>query len=132
MGKTWYWMFHSQRCQHLGVCPGKTPVAPTALPPSATSPTVVLQPSPAQPALQMETSLTSLHQLTASLTLFIDQAKSLLFCIASFILFSPLLSPCCPPFSALAPCGAFLLAVCSAVCCLLVSRVAWSYSSSLG
>lgn len=124
-------MFHSQHCQHLGLCPGKTPVAPMAFLPRASSLMVVFHPSPTWPALQMEMNLTSLRQLTIWLILFSDQGKSSLFPPASFILFSLLLSPCCPPFSALAP-FAFLLAVGSSVCCPLVSHVAWSYSSSLG
>lgn len=66
----------------------KTPVTPTAFLPGATPLTTVFHPSPAWSALQMETSLTSLCQLTIWLILFCDQGKSLLFCAASFILFS--------------------------------------------
>lgn len=104
-GKKGYSMFHSQLCQHLGVC---------AILPRDTSPMALLH-----PAAQMETSLTSLHRLTIWLILFSDQAKPSLFSAASFILFSLFLSPCCPHFSALAP-FAFFPPVCSSVCCPLV------------
>lgn len=112
-------MFHSQHCQHQGVCPDKTLVARMTFLPRATSPTVIFHPSPARPALQMEMSLTSLHRLTIWLILFSDQAKSSLFSAASLILFSLFCSPC-PYLPALAP-FTFLLAVCSSTCCLLVS-----------
>lgn len=86
-------MFHSQHCKHLHVCADKIAGAPTAFLPRTTSPIVEFQPSPSQPALQMETRLTSSHQLPIWLILLNDQGKSSLFSTASFIPF-PSLSFC--------------------------------------
>lgn len=65
-------MFHSQQWVYVPQTAG----APTAFLPRATSPIVEFHPSPAQPALQMETCLTSLQHLPIRLILLSENPHS--------------------------------------------------------